>query len=60
MLESVAEWEEQEIGRLRNLIDEEHDKLRNLIEILAMFGIQAEHSPDGWMVIDERLWQLSA
>jgi len=59
-IESVEEWEYQEVERLRDRVDEEHEKLRNLIEILAMLGIQAEHSPDGWMVTDEHLWQLSA
>lgn len=29
-------------------------RLRELIAILAEIGLHAEHTPDGWMVIDER------
>lgn len=45
----------EELERVQGLLDEAHDRLRSLVKTLASLDIRAEHTPDGWMVLDERV-----
>lgn len=51
----AAELEIEEIDRLSALLDAAHARMRSLIELLAQLHIHAEHTPDGWLVVDERV-----
>lgn len=54
---SVAreDYEFEALDTLGQRLDEERRKLRNLIELLAKLDIQIEFSPDGLLVIDQRV-----
>ena len=54
MIQSVEEWEYQELGRLRDMLAIERKRARDLIELLHEWGIEVYYSPDGLMVMDLR------